>query len=559
MQIIHHLFQSKSKRQEYFWVGLICLSAFSLRLFLMRYRFALCFDEVNYVKLAASVAREGFPQGLHPYWPPLYPMLVGLLAKISYHPEAIARGVSIISGVAVLPVVYSYVRSFLNRSTAILALLLLGMFPALAYSDTAAQTESLYTLLTLSGVFLGWRALERNSWRRAGVAGILFGFGYLLRPEGVGYVIVLCVVLGFLFITGKNSRKRWIGMFAVVIMGFMIISTPYLLYLRNVTGQWTLSTKGRANQLGQAILITDLDRDGSVFGLLSEDNKQVLIDQIYHKGDFLKQEETRETPIVSITPGLIAKKYVVNLHHMMQTDINKTLTFFIFIFIVLGLFGEAWDRKRSLRELYLAAYFIFFWFIVIPLFFINQRYLLPLIPIALVWASEGLLYWARWIQQTAERSGFKRNVFIIVLMLGVPLAGIFLPGLSRIINKDMWSSDYWADPVEEKIAGLWLKDHVVSSPVIMSRYHTAGYYAGNYRIEESVTLPETTVDRMLAYARHREVDFILINERYIDDHPEMTPLLDGDYPSDLFPVYQNTFPSGLRLVIFRLMDGERGL
>ncbi|HHS14103.1 MAG TPA: hypothetical protein ENN03_10115 [bacterium] len=559
MKIKHDSIESKGGWREYFWVGFICLWAVSLRLFLMRYRFALCFDEVNYVKMAASVARESLSQGLHPYWPPLYPMLVGLMAKISFHPEAIARGVSVISGVAVLPVVYSFVRRYLNRSTAVLSLLLLGTFPALAYSDTAAHTESLYTLLTLSGVFLGWRALEQKSWWRAGAAGILFGCGYLLRPEGIGYAIVLCAVLGLLFIIDKGFRKRSIQMLVLVVTGFLMISAPYFLYLRNVTGQWTLSTKGRANQLGQAILINDLDRDGSVFGLLSEDNTQVLIDQIYHKGDFLKHEKIREAPIVSITPGLMAKKYAVNLHHLMQTDINQALTFFVFIFMVLGLFGEAWDRKRSLRELYLAAYFFFFWFIVIPLFFINQRYLLPLVPIALVWAAQGLMFWTRWMQETIEQAGFRKKNLIVSLMLGVALAGTFLPGLTRVMTKDMWSADYWSDPVEEKIAGLWLRDHTDSSPVVMSRYHTAGYYAGNYRIEQSVTLPETTVDRMLAYARHREVDFILINERYMDDHPGMVPLLNGDYPPDLVPVYQNTFPSGLKLVIFRLMDGEQEL
>ena len=89
----------------------------------------------------------------------------------------------------------------------------------------------------------------------------------------------------------------------------------------------------------------------------------------------------------------------------------------------------------------------------------------------------------------------------------------------------------------------------------MSRNHAVDFYAGNYDITESVTVPTNSAERILAYAKHRSVDYIVLNERYLEDYPALAFLLSDqpEAPEGMRMVYNEKDSSGLRTVIYEML------
>ena len=553
--------------KEIIFVIAVLFVALGLRIVLIHYRFAIKFDEVNYLKLAASGSLKGLSHVLHPYWSPFYPLVVALFSKILPNFELAGRMVSVLCGSLVLVPVYLFAKTYLGRRTAVYSVILLGLHPSFAFFSTRAQTEPLYTLIVTVGIFLGWFVLLNRSYFLALLLGIIFGVAYLTKPEGVGFLIVFIGVLLVLVLYSLIAKKKitqWVLLMLIVSVGFVVVASPYLFYLHKTTGEWTISAKGKANQQFEAhatgLVKTDVPNP---FRSLSEDNKQVPIDQIYHIGSFLQAERQQGKPTIKISPFVIVRKYVENFYKVVAYGINHALTSLILILMIIGLFGRVWDKKRALRELYLLSYIVFFWLIVIPLFHINDRYFLPLLPLSFIWVAQGVDLSIQWFEKTFLNLLNKDEIRISVQKIAqlavvlIVFIGLYAPELGKIIVRNPWASDYWADPVEQKIAGKWLKEHTDKTPIIMSRGHTVDFYAGNYNIAESVTIPKNELSRILTYARYRGVDYLVLNERYKESYPQLASLLEDEkVPEGLKLVYKNEIKPGLKTVIFKVEKKE---
>ncbi len=214
--------------------------ALGFRLWLLRFRYAAAFDEINYLKLAAGAAQSGPGAAFHTFWPPLWPWVVSLAGRMVGDFELAGRLLSILLGVALLPLLYGLVRRWVGQTEALIAVVLAGFSPAFTFYQTGVLTEPLYTLLTLSGVMLGWRALKQRRWWLHGLVSLLFGLGYLCRPEGIGYVLVYwgILLLKTIIHTVKNRRfigQSWIPL-AMVPLAFLLTAGPYLIFLHSATG-----------------------------------------------------------------------------------------------------------------------------------------------------------------------------------------------------------------------------------------------------------------------------------------------------------------------------------
>ncbi len=556
----------RNRTTDIIFVSLIIILAIVFRLFLMRYRFAVVFDEVNYLKLAASGNLEGLSNVFHTYWSPFYPLVVALFSKLVPNFELAGRLVSIVCGSLIIMPVYLFTRKYISRYVAILSAVLIAFLPTFAFLSTRAQTEALYTLLGVTSVFIGWRVLNEFSVKDVILIGILFGLAYLTKPEGIGFFIVFSGILVFLMIV--NLVKKHFSM-KLVIIGLsvavicLIVAFSYLNFLHKATGKWTISAKGKANQQFEAVSTGLTGKTFDVFRSLSKDNKHVLIDQIYHIGTFLNEEVKESQPSVPLNYNIVTRKYAENFYKVVAFGMNHALTSPILILIVLGLFSSVWDKKRLYRDLYLLSYIVFFWFIVIPLFHINDRYFISVFPIAIIWASQGIIYLGSWFKKTIAQNvngnyGEKKLLFwATAIVVAILLVTLFFPQLGKIINRDRWSAEFYHDPVEQKIAGEWIKEHFDNTPIIMSRGHTVDFYAGNFKIAESVTIPKNDINRILEYAKYREVDFLVLNERYLASYPHLSNLLyEENIPESLELVYKNDQKPGLKTVVYKIDQTE---
>lgn len=559
--------ESESRKDWIRSVMIIAFAAFLFRLILMiLFRYAVSFDEAHYLRLGASLIDQGLPGILHPYWPPLYPLLIGLTGTATGDFELAGRLINILAGTGIVLLIMSFSKEIFGKKVAILSGILLAFYPPMAFNATNVMPESLYAFLGLSGVSLAWKSLRDNVYGPILLAGLCWGGAYLLRPEGIGFLLIFIGVSGFLILRdllGKRWRSQHVKMVLLSGIGFLLLAGSYFGYLKSATGTWTISTKGKVNQQLEAALMFGMGEVKDPFMHLTEDNRQMPYDMAVHFGNFkeLMTSTEGEKRVIQIPLSAYVRKYVKNLYQLVKFAIPHLMTTLIFVLWAVGFFSQGYDPKRWGFILFLSAHVIFYWFILVPFFHVNDRYLLPLFPLAFIWVSRGLMTLVQWgmaipgrcsVCGDAESTKRKRTSAVVLGALYLGL--VFLPELGKVASNPSQSNDMWAEPVELKKAGEWLRCNTEHPPVLMSLNKSVDYYAGHYNMREGASFTYDSIHRNVAYARHRNVEYLVFSDRYADWFVNLRPLIEEENPdASLERVYRETEPSGVQTVIYRVL------
>jgi hypothetical protein len=108
----------------------------------------------------------------------------------------------------------------------------------------------------------------------------------------------------------------------------------------------------------------------------------------------------------------------------------------------------------------------------------------------------------------------------------------------------------WQDlPLEQRIAGVWIRHHGPREPLIMAAGPWAAYYARGRHLY----LPQEARPTVLDYARKKRIDYLIVDERSNSRYPSLMALLDGrETPPGLRLAYENRDEPGYALRIFEL-------
>jgi hypothetical protein len=102
-------------------------------------------------------------------------------------------------------------------------------------------------------------------------------------------------------------------------------------------------------------------------------------------------------------------------------------------------------------------------------------------------------------------------------------------------------------------ASYWLRANADRTPVLMSYNKAVDFYAGQFDIRKTATFSCDSIDRIVQYAAHRGVDYLVLDERYQEAFPKLVDLLhQKDVPGELTLVYDHVSASGLRVIIYQL-------
>ena len=545
------------KRSRMIVAGLVALGLV-FRLFLLNYRYAVSFDEPHYLQMAASLL-QGNPAGLlHPYWSPCYPLVAALFGIFTDNYEFAGRLANIVLGSLTIIPIYLLARRVFDETVACWAAGFLAFYPPLAFLHTTALAEPAYMFFGFWSVWLGWRALVRRRWKPALLAGMSVGMAYLTKPEGIGFMLVYFAVLAVIILWRLRGRRP-VGRFRFSLMmpaGFLLVAGWYLLYLHSEAGYWTLSAKGAANQQFEATYFTPEDDD--VFENITADRTALPMDEIYHTGTFIKNTGSTGAK-VRVSPALLLKKYVTNFFRVLKYGVPVLMTFPLLILFGLGLFSRPWGRRSAGISLYLLSFISFYWFVLVPMFHINERYLLSMMPLAAVWIAAGFLVQAEWFNETILH--LFDSAIVSAARYGLALALLFVLGLAlvpefgKVMQHSAAGREEWDEPVELKQAGLWLRQNTTQHPPVVVSYNKAvDFYAGNFDVRSGVSWSKDPLEVILDYARYRGAGYFAASERYLNKYPNLAPLFSGTGPESLQLLHEVTGPAGYRARIFTWKD-----
>lgn len=512
---------NRQKPELFIIIGLVLLS-FVIRLCFINVPQNIGDDAANYAVLGKNLIEGrgfvGISGQIDLYSSPLYPFFIGVFYFFIKNSELAGRLVSVLFGALLIVPIYFLSKRIYNNKVAIISSILVAFYFILIQYSVEVLSESMYTFLIATGVLIGYIALVEQKTFFYFLAGIIFGLCYLTRAEGIGYIFILILMTGiFWLINQKRERKRKLFICSIMlILGLFIVSAPYLVFFHDQTGHWIVGQKGGVSlEAGEAMLSKDpLAREKALCGL-TEDGTRM-------KGHFFligEMEKVNKFDYIIHHPIARAKVYVINAGTEYYSTIPSIFPALLILLIGVGLFRGEWTRERFKKEFYMASVVVYP-LLLYPLSHIEPRYLISVLPIAIIWSANGINELQEWLHENIadlkidwlkQRLIFKNLVFVIVLLSLIPLIALI-------------PFHYYSDqPTEHKEAGLWMKENVPQNPVIMAKRPYIAFYAeGTY-----IPLPYANYTRMMKYAKIHHVKYIVMDEKETSKvRPQLAFLLD---------------------------------
>ncbi len=529
-------------------LGVIVGIAFALRLAYAIPKHVCFGDEACYIWLAQSLFGgqgytyyAGTPE-LH--FPPLFPLVLGLLNFIVRDWEAVTRAAYVACG-ALLPLpVYFLGKLMYSRRAGLISAMLTALMPAFAVGVLFGETmsEPLYLLCMFSGLALTYKAAISKSLGFASAAGASLGLANLTRSEGQVYLLAgLAFLVGLsLFPRPRDFGRRALQV-ALYLAMFLAVAAPYMLYLHSHTGQWSLDTKSMTSYTTTRALV---NQDGVGFqrdtwGL--DDSGEVH----YFAHGF-------DQGLLQLLTGKYKDRVL--------TDIQKNLS------TVWALLVRPWICGRYLMALALIGFIasLVIWrrpgaeflnFLVmgtlaaVLVFFVTERFLYGILLPVLLWSGCALDAFALGMEKyCSRRSQVLQRFARIALMafFAVVCAYQTHQGYRRFLRKQPEQNEVWA-------AADWLRKNTPSDAVVMTTNTEVAFHAGR----RWLPLPVAERSRVVEYGRRCGATYLCLRGRYLDRRPEQgAELFDGarDFDTLELLVKSGLEPGDPRFVAYRLKN-----
>ncbi len=419
-------------------------------------------DSTFYLLLAESVHRgEGltiFGQP-HTIFSPFLSLLIAPFLFLTSQTEFVAHALMVVSGIASIPLLYWALVPLMTGRAAGYAATVFGLTGTWMWSymtDINSQTIATALSIALFGYIVRTRQamsthLPQSLWCTLGV---LIGVLYLTRPE---YIILFPFLYLLLTYLARASRYTWrshLRMCACYSIGFLLVSAPYLIFLKSETGSWTVS--GRMNEM---VLIATQDTYESVDGAPG-DASAILTPPDLPQGAFATLLQDLPGTLKLLLDGLITS----------ERNIIQMYGFLGMFFFALGVWNVITSRQFFTILTYLT--------LLIPLGAIaffqggSPNYLVQYLYIFAGCIGYGMFVWERDMLQLFGGMRYIRVIGGIViistmvyLVHSVPQRFLFLP------------LDYTTP--ELRAMGAWIQDtHPDSIERIITRKPELAYFAG---------------------------------------------------------------------------------
>jgi hypothetical protein len=374
--------------------------AAAVRLYLLWQYYCISSDGIHYIEAARHFYSGDVTAGLESYYPPAYPSLIALVYPLVRDWELSGQLISIVCGVALLFPLHALCSKIYGETVALVSCFLAAISPYLARYAIHVRTESPFFLLSILALLLFYRGMSQGKGSHFFYGGLVAGFGYLVRPEAIGFLAIVPVALMLAWWLERERDLIWVGKACLLLFfGFLLFALPYVLYLSSVSGEWGTVSRKAGVTFGIAM---------SESGLLNNEDSQTLVDL----------QSLTLLQFISRHPVLYVKKVLLDL--LPSIGIYFEALHYSYVpFLLIGLFLIL-REKFWLRKDFLLLWFFVFYLVGFALIFVRRRYSIQLVAVSLPWTALGLLWCWTSLQRRVSLKTFR--------IIAVTLVVIFLAG-----------------------------------------------------------------------------------------------------------------------------------
>ena len=473
-------------------------------------------------------------------FPPLYPLLIGVLSFPLGNVEVAARVLAVCFGLLTVAVLYLIAERLYGRTAAVLVSLAAALHPALIAMSVAVYSEGPFLALILLAAYFSLLALEPARRWAAPLSGAAFGFAYLTRPEGFLYVAAFACALVLIGAMERRFRLM-LGRAALLVAAFAVVGAPYVAFLAQQTGQIRLEGKGSINfAIGQR-MNTGMSYARAAYEVDSALNEHGI--HLKRHDQILSELElTSGNVLTYILQG--AKRNVRELYRLVLTE-KAIGSPALPMLAVLGLFAAPWSRQRLSREIVLLA---FGGTVLVTLLMVRRydfRDFYPLLGLLLVWSAAGMEVASTWLAGTVQslrRSAWRSR---LIETMGGGLAVAAVVGLA-FVGVPQIGEFRQGTFFRLKEAGLWISAQSPLPQTVADSGLVPTFYAGG-RVQ---FLPECDSNTAIRYLDLKRPDFVVLRDDA--SRPYVRDWLRNGIPSTHAQrVYENGTTEDDALVIYR--------
>lgn len=504
-------------------------------------------DGIYYIWRARTLMEGDLWNGISGYWSPFYSFLIGLVGLTVGDFETGGRLVSLISGILLIPLVYYLGGLLYDRVTAIIASLLVALHSSLVLLSVWVMTESLYTLLFVGMISGGWLALRDNDPKYWALTGLLLGLAYLTKPEAIAFIalFLVCAAVAAAF-RRTGLRTAVVGFFLMCLVAGACM-VPYVLFMRAKIGEWTISQKistntPTADEVDHHLRLTDGGNQTSMDRIWGDEYLPESVPLVVERpaqGDVSEGESpTFQTRM----------DWAYSLFRLQVDNFLPDLISTVFLpFIVIGLFSSPWTRIDAARTLFIGA-FIVSTVVGYSFAVTNVRYLMPIIPLILLWTAYGAVVFGRWASSTLTNlsSGSRKLPPAVFQGATVALLAVFATTATLARFK---APPVIETPVEEQRAGLWLRSQTAAEKtILLAPQATVAYYAEATHLY----LPDEDVATIIEYAKRRNARFIVFSSRRLSRNDSAFPVIPPEAADKIRLVYSDELNEKFKVKIYEV-------
>lgn len=423
-----------------------------MRLYLSGNYYTINNDGVHYIEVARHFRQGQWVEALASYFAPLFPLMIDVIYPLLGEWELAGQFWPFTLGVLMLVPLFGLLRALYGPKVARLALIFYAVSPYLARLSLHVRSEIPYIFFFLLALYMLQQSVDGKRLLPLFLMGLCSALAYLLRPEGMGLVIVASLFLGYRAWSRKELSKVWLRV-TTLCLGFALLSFPYPFYLRWDTGNWLMSRK-TAVVFSAGIAEYDQAAEG-----------------VTEKGSGM----AGVVAVIAERPILYTKKVAIDTFRSLVVYF-EAVHYSYLPFLLVGWFfffrGRFWEKKDFILGLCVIFYLLTFAF-----FTVNRRFAVPLVPLSLGWVSVGYLAVSEYFRSQWGKRGRLFSLLLLVFFFAATL-----PKTLKAIGREK---------LYLRKAGLYLKGKP-GNPVILTTNGRVAFYAdGQNRvlIKKSQDLP----------------------------------------------------------------------
>ena len=442
----------------------------------------------QYIPMAKLFAWGEYWKALHQPQMPLFPYLISIFTKMIGNFEVSGQIISVITSILAVIPLFLLGKSIFGETAAFWAGIFYFLNPEMLQRSADVLQEGLIIFLLFSAVFIFYLFLNQRKFLWLVISTFLILLGALTRV--VSLIFIPVFIFWILFLKKKyfdvDFFKRLRYLLVVIILCAAVV-VPLMLNVKAVTGRWDISKK--------TVTVHDL-----IESILFD--KKIEIAEV-ERGPF---------PLI---------KKTIKVYHPI-----------LFLFLLVGLIRRKAISRNFFKEMFLFS-FIFGYLIIIGLWMqTSQRYLFVPILLSYLWAGAGAV-------EIQEKVTNRWNLSPKRVTVGL-LIFIFVVFLPVVLNP------YRVEKLGRKAVGMWIKEHEIGKPVIMTDAHLVAYYAEGDFLE----MDNLNYERNISEAREKGIKYIVVEEKKtLGEYPNLIELAKKDF--SLEKVFQLPGKHQEKFLIFR--------